>query len=41
MGKIPHLRPGQKDLYAEIKRAYQAVFPERSFEGPGGMAFWM
>ncbi|MBO3459020.1 AAA family ATPase [Aetokthonos hydrillicola Thurmond2011] len=34
MGKIPHLRPGQKDLYAEIERAYQAVFPERSFEGP-------
>ena len=33
-GKIPHLRPGQKDLYAEIERAYKAVFPERSFEGP-------
>ncbi|MBD2776794.1 AAA family ATPase [Iningainema tapete] len=28
------LRPGQKDLYAEIERAYKAVFPERSFEGP-------
>ncbi|MFB2976816.1 AAA family ATPase [Microseira sp. BLCC-F43] len=27
------LRPGQKDLYAEIERAYKAVFPERSFEG--------
>lgn len=34
MGKFPHLRPGQKDLYAEIERAYKAVFPERSFEGP-------
>lgn len=34
MGKIQHLRPGQKDLYAEIERAYKAVFPERSFEGP-------
>lgn len=33
-GKIPNLRPGQKDLYAEIERAYKAVFPERSFEGP-------
>ncbi|MFK0735303.1 MAG: AAA family ATPase [Gloeotrichia echinulata GP01] len=32
--KIPNLRPGQKDLYAEIERAYKAVFPERSFEGP-------
>lgn len=28
------LRPGRKDLYAEIERAYSAVFPERSFEGP-------
>lgn len=27
------LRPGQKDLYAEIEQAYKAVFPERSFEG--------
>ena len=33
-GKIQHLRPGQKDLYAEIERAYRTVFPERSFEGP-------
>jgi len=33
-GKIRQLRPGQKDLYAEIERAYKAVFPERSFEGP-------
>ncbi len=33
-GRITQLRPGQKDLYAEIEQAYQAVFPERSFEGP-------
>ncbi|MEG3931285.1 MULTISPECIES: ATP-binding protein [unclassified Microcoleus] len=33
-GRIQQLRPGQKDLYAEIERAYKAVFPERSFEGP-------
>lgn len=33
-GRINQLRPGQKDLYAEIERAYKAVFPERSFEGP-------
>jgi len=33
-GRIKQLRPGQKDLYAEIERAYSAVFPERSFEGP-------
>ena len=32
--KIPNLRQGQKDLYAEIERGYKAVFPERSFEGP-------
>jgi len=32
--KISQLRPGQKDLYAEIERTYRAVFPERSFEGP-------
>ncbi len=32
-GKIS-LRPGQKDLYAEIERDYKVVFPERSFEGP-------
>lgn len=34
MRKITNLRPGQKDLYAEIERAYKAVFPERSFQGP-------
>ncbi|HSF76929.1 MAG TPA: AAA family ATPase [Microcoleus sp.] len=28
------LRPGQKDIYAEIEQAYKAVFPERGFEGP-------
>lgn len=33
-GRIRQLRPGQKDLYAEIERAYKTVFPERSFEGP-------
>lgn len=33
-GKIQQLRPGQKDLYAEIEQAYRTVFPERSFEGP-------
>jgi predicted ATPase len=33
-GRIQQLRLGQKDLYAEIERAYKAVFPERSFEGP-------
>ncbi|WP_071189735.1 ATP-binding protein [Trichormus sp. NMC-1] len=33
-GKIRQLRPGQKDIYAEIERAYKTVFPERSFEGP-------
>lgn len=32
--KIRQLRPGQKDLYAEIERAYQTVFPGRNFEGP-------
>jgi predicted ATPase len=30
---IKELRPGQKDLYAEIERVYQAVFSEHSFEG--------
>ncbi len=34
IGKIKQLRPGQKDLYAEIERAYKTLFPERSFEGP-------
>jgi predicted ATP-dependent endonuclease of OLD family len=33
-GRITQLRPGQKDLYAEIEKAYKTVFPERSFEGP-------
>jgi len=33
-GKIQQLRPGQKDLYAEIEKAYKTVFSERSFEGP-------
>jgi predicted ATPase len=33
-GRIKELRPGQKDLYAEIERTYQAVFPERNFSGP-------
>ncbi|NEP09015.1 MAG: AAA family ATPase [Symploca sp. SIO2C1] len=33
-GRIKQLRPGQKDLYAEIEQAYQAVFPKHSFEGP-------
>lgn len=33
-GKIKQLRPGQKDLYAEIEKAFQIVFPNRSFEGP-------
>ncbi|MBW4509681.1 MAG: AAA family ATPase [Scytonematopsis contorta HA4267-MV1] len=32
--KIQKLRQGQKDLYAEIERAYKVVFPERNFEGP-------
>ncbi|NET59976.1 MAG: AAA family ATPase [Symploca sp. SIO2E6] len=33
-GRYQQLRPGQKDLYAEIEQAYQAIFPKRSFEGP-------
>lgn len=33
-GKIKNLRPGQRDLYGDLERAYQAIFPERSFEGP-------
>lgn len=33
-GKIQQLRSGQKDLYAEIERAYQTVFPEHYFAGP-------
>ncbi|NEQ69120.1 MAG: AAA family ATPase [Symploca sp. SIO1B1] len=28
------LRPGQKDLYADIEKAYKTIFPGRSFEGP-------
>jgi predicted ATP-dependent endonuclease of OLD family len=31
--RIKQLRPGQKDLYAEIERVYKTVFPERNFEG--------
>jgi predicted ATP-dependent endonuclease of OLD family len=27
-------RPGQKDLFVELQKAYQTVFPERRFEGP-------
>jgi predicted ATPase len=34
LGKIQHLRQGQKDLYAKVERTYKTVFPERSFEGP-------
>lgn len=33
-GRLKQLRPGQKDLYAEIEKVYKAVFPERRFEGP-------
>ena len=33
-GKIRELRLGQKDLYAEIERNYQAIFPLHSFKGP-------
>ncbi|NEO26404.1 MAG: AAA family ATPase [Kamptonema sp. SIO4C4] len=33
-GQIQELRPGQKDLYAEIEAAYHKVFSERVFEGP-------
>jgi predicted ATPase len=32
-GKI-ELRPGQKDLYAEIEEAYKIVFPYHEFSGP-------
>jgi predicted ATPase len=32
-GKIKQLRPGQKDLYAEMERAYRLIFPQRSFAG--------
>lgn len=28
------LRPGQKDIYADVERAYQTIFPERTFVGP-------
>lgn len=28
------LRSGQRDLFADIERAYQTVFPEHHFEGP-------
>ncbi len=33
-GRINQLRPGQKDLYADIERIYKTVFPGRKFEGP-------
>ncbi len=33
-GKFEQLRLGQKDLYAEIEKNYQAIFPERSLKGP-------
>ncbi|MDY6781866.1 MAG: AAA family ATPase [Cyanobacteriota bacterium] len=33
-GKTKLQRPGQKDVYAEIEKFYQTVFPKRSFEGP-------
>jgi len=33
-GKIKGLRPGQKDLYAEIESRFKAVFPGHSFAGP-------
>lgn len=33
-GRIQNLRPGQRNIYADIERNYQAIFPERSFEGP-------
>ncbi len=33
-GRIKQLRPGQKDLYAEIERSYKIVFPDHGFEGP-------
>lgn len=33
-GKIQQLRPGQKDVYAEIERTYKQLFPRHSFEGP-------
>ncbi len=28
------LRPGQRDLFADIERAYQTIFPRHRFEGP-------
>jgi len=28
------LRPGQRDIFADIERAYQTVFPGHRFEGP-------
>jgi len=28
------LRPGQRDFFADIERAYQIIFPGRRFEGP-------
>ena len=28
------LRPGERDLFAELEKAYRAVFPKHSFDGP-------
>ncbi len=33
-GRIRELRSGQKDLYAEIEKAYKIVFPIYEFSGP-------
>ncbi len=33
-GRFRQLRPGQKDLYAEIERSYKIIFPDHGFEGP-------
>jgi predicted ATP-dependent endonuclease of OLD family len=33
MGRFKALRSGQRDLFVELQKAYQTVFPERRFEG--------
>lgn len=33
MGRFKALRSGQRDLFIELQKAYQTVFPERRFEG--------
>ena len=33
-GGLYDLRPGQRDFYAELERAYAAVFPDRHLDGP-------